>query len=44
LEDDEENINDVAVETLDGLDLYLLDPLATMEDFEALLSAMEDAM
>ncbi|KAJ7852781.1 hypothetical protein B0H14DRAFT_2580721 [Mycena olivaceomarginata] len=44
LEDDEENINDVAVETLDGLDLYLLDPLATMEDFEALLSAMEDAI
>ncbi|KAJ7352175.1 hypothetical protein DFH08DRAFT_934656 [Mycena albidolilacea] len=40
LEDDEENINDVAVETLDGLDLYLLDPLATMEDFEALLTAI----
>lgn len=46
LEDDEESIIDVAAdsEILDGLDLYRLDALATMEDFEALLSAMEDAM
>ncbi|KAJ7096982.1 hypothetical protein C8R43DRAFT_853615, partial [Mycena crocata] len=44
LEEDEENIATVVVEDLDGCDVYHLDPLASVEDFEALLTAMEDAI
>lgn len=44
LEKDEKNINDVVVEVLDGVDVYHLDVIGTMEDFQALLAAMEDAM
>jgi hypothetical protein len=44
LEWDEEEINDVVVEDIEGVDVYHLDSVGSMEDFEALLSAMEDAM
>lgn len=44
LEDDEKDINDVVVEDLDGTDVYHLDETGSMGDFEALLTAMEDAM
>ncbi|KAJ7082407.1 hypothetical protein B0H15DRAFT_852865 [Mycena belliarum] len=44
LEADEENIADVVVDDLDSCDVYDLQPLASMEDFEALLTAMEDAI
>ncbi|KAF7335755.1 hypothetical protein MVEN_02231200 [Mycena venus] len=44
LEDDEKDIEEVVVEDLDGLDSYHLDVVGPMEDFEALLNAMEDAI
>ncbi|KAJ6468245.1 hypothetical protein C8R45DRAFT_1018022, partial [Mycena sanguinolenta] len=44
LEDDEKDINDVVAEDLDGTDVFHLDKVGTLEDFEALLSAMEDAI
>lgn len=44
LEADEEDIKDVVVEDLDGCDVYYLEALGSMTDFEALLTAMEDSM
>ncbi|KAJ6468244.1 hypothetical protein C8R45DRAFT_1170414 [Mycena sanguinolenta] len=44
LEADEKNICDVLVESLDGIDVFYLDMLATLKDFEALLGAMDDAI
>ncbi|KAJ7455120.1 hypothetical protein FB451DRAFT_1099431 [Mycena latifolia] len=44
LEADEEDIKDVAVEDMDGCDVYDLQPFGKMKDFEALLTAMEDAV
>ncbi|KAK7055692.1 hypothetical protein R3P38DRAFT_2600668 [Favolaschia claudopus] len=44
LDDDEMNILDVGVEEVDGIDVYYLDGISNMEDFEALLSAMDDAI
>ncbi|KAF8206918.1 hypothetical protein K438DRAFT_1533384, partial [Mycena galopus ATCC 62051] len=44
LKDNEKDIDDVVVQVLDGFDVYQLDVLGTMEDFEALLTAMEDAI
>ncbi|KAJ6607998.1 hypothetical protein B0H10DRAFT_2304200, partial [Mycena sp. CBHHK59/15] len=40
----EENIRDVVVEELHGCDIYHLDTVSTMSDFEALLTAMEDSI
>ncbi|KAK7055691.1 hypothetical protein R3P38DRAFT_2848556 [Favolaschia claudopus] len=44
LEDDEQDINDVVVEDLDGTDVYHLEGVLEAVDFEALLTAMEDAI
>ncbi|KAJ7609243.1 hypothetical protein DFH06DRAFT_1017343 [Mycena polygramma] len=44
LEEDEKDIENVVVEDMDGTDIYHLDSLGTVEDFEALLTAMEDAI
>ncbi|KAJ6566821.1 hypothetical protein B0H19DRAFT_1258006 [Mycena capillaripes] len=44
LEEDEENIDKVVVEDVDGMDIYHLGDIGTMQDFEALLIAMEDAI
>ncbi|KAJ7168870.1 hypothetical protein C8R46DRAFT_1092724 [Mycena filopes] len=44
LQADEENINDVAVEELGGFDIFHLDLIGSVHDFEALLTAMEDAI
>ncbi|KAF7375330.1 hypothetical protein MSAN_00419900 [Mycena sanguinolenta] len=44
LEDDERGICDVPVERMDEIDVFHLDTLGTLEDFEALLGATEDAM
>ncbi|KAJ7609242.1 hypothetical protein DFH06DRAFT_1065739 [Mycena polygramma] len=44
LEDDETDIDDVVVEDHDGIDVYDLEFLGDMEDFEALLTVMDDAI
>ncbi|KAJ7735506.1 hypothetical protein B0H16DRAFT_1467130 [Mycena metata] len=44
LEADEENINDVVVEELGGLDIFRLDLIGSVEDFVALFTAMEDTI
>ncbi|KAJ7111738.1 hypothetical protein C8R44DRAFT_677346 [Mycena epipterygia] len=44
LESDEENIKDVVVEDLDGCDVYHLDLIGSVSDFEALLTAMDDSI
>ncbi|KAJ6576994.1 hypothetical protein DFH09DRAFT_914193 [Mycena vulgaris] len=44
LEPHEQDIKDVVVEDLDGCDVYHMDPIGSMSDFEALLTAMEDAI
>ncbi|KAJ6467518.1 hypothetical protein C8R47DRAFT_1201126 [Mycena vitilis] len=44
LEDDETDIDEVVVEDQDGVDVYELEFLADMEDFEALLTVMDDAI
>ncbi|KAJ7036880.1 hypothetical protein C8F04DRAFT_1093726 [Mycena alexandri] len=44
LEADEESINDVVVEELGGFDVFRLDLIGSVDDFEALLTAMEDAI
>ena len=42
---DSADINDVRIEETDGYDLYYLDSTGVMvEDFETLLTAMEDCM
>ncbi|KAJ6467517.1 hypothetical protein C8R47DRAFT_1056120 [Mycena vitilis] len=44
LEEDEKNIESVVVEDMDGIGIYHLDSIGTVKDFEALLTAMEDAI
>ncbi|KAK6996690.1 hypothetical protein R3P38DRAFT_3070036 [Favolaschia claudopus] len=44
LEDDEQDIVDVVVEDLDGTDVYHLEGVLKAVDFEALLTAMDEAI
>ncbi|KAJ7737819.1 hypothetical protein DFH07DRAFT_841914 [Mycena maculata] len=44
LEEDEENIKDVGAEEVEGCDVFQLEALGNMSDFEALLTAMEDSI